>query len=69
MALTVIFSPRFVQVGIRVSGGGCRVTRVGFAVVADSPATSRPIQLLGLQEALHLHSGTDEALAALLPSA
>lgn len=42
---------------------------VGFVVVADSPATSRPIQLLGLQDALHLHPGTDEALAALLPSA
>lgn len=38
---------------------------IGFAVVADSPATSRPITLLGLDDALNLKPDMDEALAAL----
>lgn len=38
---------------------------IGFGVVADAPATSRPITLLGLGEVLNLHADLDEALAAL----
>lgn len=38
---------------------------VGFAVVADSPATSRPIELLGLATILGLHPQLDDALASL----
>lgn len=38
---------------------------IGFGVAADRPATSRPITLLGLAEALNLHSDVETALAAL----
>ena len=34
-----------------------------FAVVADSPATSRPIQLTGLEEVLSLHPTMAAAIA------
>ena len=37
----------------------------GFAVVADGPATSRPIQLTGLDQILSLHPTLAEAVAAL----
>jgi anti-sigma B factor antagonist len=37
----------------------------GFAVVADGPATSRPIELTGLDQILSLHSSLREAKAAL----
>jgi anti-anti-sigma factor len=36
----------------------------GFAVVADGPATSRPIQLTGLEQILSLTSSLAEAKAA-----
>jgi anti-anti-sigma factor len=36
----------------------------GFAVVADGPATSRPIELTGLDQILSLHSSVSEAKAA-----
>ena len=36
-----------------------------FAVVADGPATSRPIQLTGLDQIFSLHPTLAEALAAL----
>ncbi|MFV9635130.1 STAS domain-containing protein [Mycobacterium neumannii] len=36
-----------------------------FAVVADGPATSRPIQLTGLDQVFSLYSTLAEALAAL----
>ncbi|OBI74319.1 STAS domain-containing protein [Mycobacterium sp. E740] len=36
-----------------------------FAVVADGPATSRPIQLTGLDQVFSLYSSVDEALATL----
>jgi anti-anti-sigma factor len=35
-----------------------------FAVVADGPATSRPIELTGLDQILSLHSSLSEAKAA-----
>ncbi len=39
--------------------------RADFAVVADGPATSRPIQLTGLDQILSLHPTVAEAMAAL----
>ena len=38
---------------------------VRFAVVADGPATSRPLKLVGVAEIVGLHATLDEALAAL----
>jgi len=38
---------------------------VQFAVVADGPATSRPLKLVGISEVVGLHATLDEALAAL----
>jgi anti-anti-sigma factor len=38
---------------------------VSYAVVADGPATSRPIQLTGLDQILALHPTVDEALSEL----
>jgi anti-anti-sigma factor len=39
----------------------------GFAVVADGPATSRPIELTGLDQVLALHSTLSEAKASVKP--
>ncbi|MGV0735490.1 STAS domain-containing protein [Mycobacterium syngnathidarum] len=36
-----------------------------FAVVADGPATSRPLKLVGITEVVELFATLDEALAAL----
>jgi hypothetical protein len=36
-----------------------------FAVVADGPATSRPLKLVGIAEVVDLFATLDEALAAL----
>jgi anti-sigma B factor antagonist len=38
---------------------------VRFAVVAEGPATSRPLKLVGIAEVVGLHATLDEALAAL----
>jgi anti-sigma B factor antagonist len=38
----------------------------GFAVVADGPATSRPIELTGLDQILSLHSSLRDAKAAVI---
>jgi anti-sigma B factor antagonist len=38
---------------------------VGFAVVADGPATSRPLKLVGVTDVVDLYATLDEALAAL----
>jgi anti-sigma B factor antagonist len=43
----------------RITGG------TGFAVVADGPATSRPIQLTGLDQVLSLYTTVAEAMADL----
>jgi anti-anti-sigma factor len=37
----------------------------GFAVVADGPATSRPLKLVGLAEAIGMYPTLEEARAAL----
>jgi anti-anti-sigma factor len=42
-----------------------RLAATGFAVVADGPATSRPLSLTGLDEVFDLHRTLPEALAAL----
>jgi anti-anti-sigma factor len=36
-----------------------------FAVVAEGPATSRPLKLVGIADVVGLHATLDEALAAL----
>jgi anti-sigma B factor antagonist len=36
-----------------------------FAVVADGPATSRPLKLIGIDEIIDLYPNLDDALAAL----
>ena len=38
---------------------------VGFCVVADGPATSRPLQLVGIADIVQVYPTLDEALAAL----
>ena len=38
---------------------------VQFAVVADGPATSRPLKFVGIADIVGLHATLDEALAAL----
>jgi len=38
---------------------------VKFAVVADGPATSRPLKLVGIAEVVGLYPTLDEALATL----
>ena len=40
----------------------------GFAVVADGPATSRPIELTGLDQVLSLHSSLSAAKTAVMGS-
>ena len=39
--------------------------RVKFCVVAEGPATSRPLKLLGITDIIPLYSTVDEAVAAL----
>lgn len=39
---------------------------IGLAVVADGPATSRPLKLVGIADVVGLHPSLDEALAALV---
>ena len=38
-----------------------------FSVVADGPATSRPLKLVGIADIVPLYASLDEALAALSP--
>lgn len=42
-----------------------KLARAGFAVVADGPATSRPLSLTGLDAVFSLHSTLDAAVAGL----
>lgn len=41
------------------------VPDVGFCVVADGPATSRPLRLVGIADIVRIYPTLDEALAAL----
>jgi anti-sigma B factor antagonist len=51
--------------GILVAARDELPTSVQLAVVADGPATSRPLKLVGIAEVVGLHATLDEALAAL----
>jgi len=51
--------------GVLVSARDQTVGKAGFAVVANGPATSRPLKLVGLADVLGLYPTLDEALAAL----
>ena len=51
--------------GILVAARDEMPESVQLAVVADGPATSRPLKLVGIAEVVGLHATLDEALAAL----
>lgn len=51
--------------GVLVSARRRIAGRIGFAVVASGSATSRPLKLVGLADALGLYPSVDEACAAL----
>lgn len=51
--------------GILVAARDELPASVKFAVVADGPATSRPLKLVGIADVVGLHATLDEALAAL----
>ena len=51
--------------GILVAARDELPTSVGLAVVADGPATSRPLKLVGIADVVGLHSTLGQALAAL----
>jgi anti-sigma B factor antagonist len=51
--------------GILVAARDELPASVQFAVVADGPATSRPLKLVGIADIVGLHATLDEALAAL----
>jgi anti-sigma B factor antagonist len=51
--------------GILVAARDELPASVQFAVVADGPATSRPLKLVGIADVVGLHATLDEALAAL----
>lgn len=51
--------------GVLVASHNALQPSVRFAVVADSPATSRPLKLVGIAEVVDLFATVDEALSAL----
>ncbi len=51
--------------GVLVSTHGDLAPAVKLVVVADGPATSRPLKLVGIADVVELHATLDEALAAL----
>jgi anti-anti-sigma factor len=51
--------------GILVAARDELPASVQLGVVADGPATSRPLKLVGIAEVVGLHSTLDDALAAL----
>lgn len=50
--------------GVLVAAHDKAGSEVAFSVVADGPATSRPLKLVGIAEILSLYPSLDEALAA-----
>jgi anti-sigma B factor antagonist len=50
---------------VLVSTHGDLAPAVKLVVVADGPATSRPLKLVGIADVVELHATLDEALAAL----
>jgi anti-anti-sigma factor len=53
-----------VGMGILVAARDELPDSVGLAVVADGPATSRPLKLVGIADVVGLHATLDDALAA-----
>ncbi|MDV3128851.1 STAS domain-containing protein [Mycobacterium sp. 21AC1] len=51
--------------GVLVAAHGDLTPAVRFAVVADGPATSRPLKLVGIADVVDLYATLDEALSAL----
>ncbi|MEX7471921.1 STAS domain-containing protein [Mycobacterium adipatum] len=51
--------------GVLVAAHGDLAPAVKLVVVADGPATSRPLKLVGIADVLDLFATLDEALAAL----
>jgi anti-sigma B factor antagonist len=51
--------------GVLVAAHDELIPAVGFAVVADGPATSRPLKLVGIADVIDLYATLDEALTAL----
>ncbi len=51
--------------GVLVATHGDLAPAVKLVVVADGPATSRPLKLVGIAEVVDLYATLDEALAAL----
>jgi anti-sigma B factor antagonist len=51
--------------GVLVAAYDAKPASVEFCVVADGPATSRPLQLVGIADIIKLYPTSDEALAAL----
>ncbi len=51
--------------GLLVAAHGDLTPTVGFAVVADGPATSRPLKLVGIADVVDVFATLDEALSAL----
>ena len=51
--------------GVLVAARGALPASVQLGVVADGPATSRPLKLVGIAEVVGLHATLDEALGAL----
>lgn len=50
--------------GVLVAAHDKAGSEVAFSVVADGPATSRPLKLVGIAEIVNLYPSLDEALAA-----
>lgn len=51
--------------GVLVAAHGDLTPALRFAVVADGPATSRPLKLVGIADVVDLFATLDEALSAL----
>ncbi|WP_018603596.1 STAS domain-containing protein [Mycobacterium sp. 155] len=51
--------------GVLVAARNALAPAVRFAVVADGPATSRPLKLVGVADVIDLYATLDEALTAL----
>jgi anti-sigma B factor antagonist len=51
--------------GVLVAAHDELIPVMGFAVVADGPATSRPLKLVGVADVIDLYATLDEALTAL----
>lgn len=51
--------------GVLVAANDKKAPQTGFCVVAEGPATSRPLKLVGIADIVKLYPTRDEALAAL----